>query len=240
MIVILTGAGISRESGLPTFRGVDGLWEKARIEEVATSSALRRDPARVYRFCNAMRAAILSPGVAPNPAHYALARLQAEAAGEVVLVTQNIDDLHERAGSEEVLHMHGEGLKARCRRCGFVLCWEKDLFGSEDCPECKARKALRPHIVLFDEEPLYMGEIRRALDLCGLFVSIGTSGSVYPAAGFVSLVRARGVRTLELNLEPSLNRGAFSEAFYGPASEIVPKFVNRVLSGKHAPNSGKV
>jgi NAD-dependent deacetylase len=239
MIVILTGAGISRESGIPTFRGVDGLWGKERIEEVATSSALHRHPARVYRFCNTMRAAILSPDVAPNPAHYALARLQAEASGEVVLVTQNIDDLHERAGSEQVLHMHGEGLKARCRRCGFVLRWERDLFGREDCPECGAGNALRPHIVFFDEEPLYMGEIRRALDLCELFVAIGTSGSVYPAAGFVSLVKARGAYTLELNLEPSLNRGAFSETVYGPASKTVPEFVNGVLSGRYARNSGK-
>ncbi|MDR0826611.1 MAG: NAD-dependent deacylase [Desulfovibrio sp.] len=232
MLLFLTGAGISRESGLATFRGADGLWEKERIEDIATREALRRDPERVYRFYDARRKDLLNPEVAPNPAHYALARLQEEGKEEMVLVTQNIDDLHERAGSEDVLHMHGELLKARCTRCGALSPQKTELSTRNVCPVCAARGALRPHVVLFNEEPVHMEEIFYALSRCRVFIAIGTSGNVYPAAGFVAEARSRGAHTLELNLEPSLSAGLFTEGRYGLASKIVPAFVQDLLTGQ--------
>lgn len=232
-IVILTGAGISRESGLSTFRDADGIWAQVRIEDVATPEAFARDPERVHAFYNTRRADLASGEVAPNAAHAALARLEAEWPGEVLLVTQNIDDLHERAGSRSLLHMHGELFKVRCGICETVLEWHGDLGLGDRCSECGTTGVLRPHVVWFGEMPLEMERIYAALDRCALFASIGTSGHVYPAAGFVSHVAAGGAaHTVELNLEPSEGASAFAEARYGPATEVVPAWVEDLLAGK--------
>lgn len=230
-IVILTGAGISKESGLDTFRDADGIWAKVDIEDVATPGGFARDRAKVHDFYNMRRRGLTDPGVEPNPAHAAVARLEAEYPGEVLVVTQNIDDLHERAGSRNLIHMHGELLKARCLACDDTLDWSADLTVADVCPACARPGDLRPHIVWFGEMPLEMERIYAALDGCGLFMSIGTSGNVYPAAGFVRHVGSRrGIHTVELNLEPSLGASAFAEAIYGPASERVPDYVDRILT----------
>ena len=229
-IVILTGAGISKESGIDTFRDAGGLWSQVRLEDVATPEAFARDPDRVQAFYNARRQRLADGGIEPNAAHRALARLEAEWPGEVLLVTQNIDDLHERAGSRNLLHMHGELLKARCGFCGEATEWRGDLGPSDTCMACGTIGKLRPHVVWFGEMPLHMDEIFAALDRCTLFVSIGTSGSVYPAAGFVDHVRAQGrARSLELNLEPSDGASRFAEAAYGPATRVVPAWVEGML-----------
>ena len=228
-IVILTGAGISRESGLATFRDADGIWATVRIEDVATPEAFRRDPARVQGFYNARRRQLLDPAVQPNPAHLALARLEREWPGDSLVVTQNIDDLHERAGTRQLLHMHGELLKARCTACGRVVPVTEDLTPDLACAGCDTVGSLRPHVVWFGEMPLYMPEIEAALAQADLFVSIGTSGNVYPAAGFVAEARRAGIRTIELNLEPSDGASLFDEARYGPAGTLVPAFVDELL-----------
>jgi len=230
-IVVLTGAGISKESGLSTFRDADGIWATVRIEDVATPDAFRRDPARVHDFYNRRRRALLDPAIQPNAAHAALARLEAEWPADVLVVTQNIDDLHERAGSHNVLHMHGELLKARCDRCGDARPWREDLGVALPCPACGRAGGMRPHVVWFGEMPFHMEEIGAALDRCSLFMSIGTSGAVYPAAGFVARVRERGfARTVELNLEPSEGATLFEESDYGAASVVVPRFVEDLLA----------
>ena len=227
-IVILTGAGISAESGVPTFRGPDGLWEGHRLEDVATPQAFRRNPDLVQRFYNARRAALTN--VQPNAAHRALARLDAAWPGDLLLVTQNVDDLHERGGSRRLRHMHGELLRAACTACGASRPWPGDLGPESACPQCH-RPALRPDIVWFGEMPYHMAEIDRAIAECDLFVSIGTSGAVYPAAGFVSQARAAGARTLEINLDPSAGTPMFDEARHGPAGTLVPAFVDALLAG---------
>ncbi|MGG5812100.1 Sir2 family NAD+-dependent deacetylase [Falsiroseomonas sp. CW058] len=229
-IVILTGAGISRESGLATFRDADGIWARIRIEDVATPEAFARDPAHVHAFYNARRAQLRDPAVQPNAAHLALAELERRWPGEVLLVTQNVDDLHGRAGSRKLLHMHGELMKARCARCEAVHPWTDDLSTGTPCPACGRAGGMRPHVVWFGEVPLGMDRIGAALDRCGLFLSIGTSGQVHPAAGFVAEVRGRA-RTVELNLEPSESRSRFDEAIHGPATEVVPRFVRDLLRG---------
>lgn len=224
-LVILTGAGISAESGLRTFRAADGLWEEHRVQDVATPEAFHRDPALVYRFYNERRRSLAS--VQPNAAHLALARLEREWPGELLLVTQNVDDLHDRAGSRKLLHMHGELLKARCLACGAVHDCPGDLNPDNRCPDC-GRGQVRPHIVWFGELPLGMDRIYRALDRCDLFLAIGTSGHVYPAAGFVAAV-GPDARTMELNLEPSRVASAFGESRTGKATELVPAFVEELL-----------
>ena len=230
-IVVLTGAGISKESGLDTFRNADGIWSKVRLEDVATPEAFARDPAKVHAFYNARRQGLLSGAVAPNAAHEALARLEAEWPGDVLLITQNIDDLHERAGSENPLHMHGELLKACCRACGAVNPWREDMTLESVCSSCAVPGGLRVHVVWFGELPFEMERIYEALTSCDLFVSIGTSGSVYPASGFVQEVRMAGrAHTVELNLEPSEGHSLFEERLYGPATTVVPDFVERVLT----------
>ena len=229
-IMALTGAGISAESGLGTFRGPDGLWQRFDPRRLATPEAFARDPDTVQAFYNARRSNLLT--ARPNAAHLALARLGRElaaAGGELVLVTQNIDDLHEQAGSDPVIHMHGELLKARCTRCAAVVPWRGDLGGSDPCPFCHAVPALRPHVVWFGEIPFGVPEIEQALASTDLFVAIGTSGSVYPAASLVMQARDAGVGTCELNLEPSDNASAFDEWHYGVASEIVPAWVEAIL-----------
>lgn len=226
-IVILTGAGVSAESGVPTFRGPDGLWEGHRVEDVATPEAFERDPVLVQRFYDARRAALAR--VEPNAAHHALARLDAEWPGDYLLVTQNVDDLHERGGSKRLLHMHGELKRALCTGCGAAPAWHGDLSGDPPCPRCGAQK-LRPDIVWFGEMPYHMDAIDTAIAACDLFVSIGTSGAVYPAAGFVDLARRAGARTLELNLDPSAGTPLFDEARHGRAGALVPAFVDKLLA----------
>ncbi|KAK7200761.1 NAD dependent deacetylase [Novymonas esmeraldas] len=231
-ITILTGAGISAESGIPTFRDSDGLWCNHRVEDVASPEGFLTDPALVQRFYNERRRHLLLDVVKPNRAHVALARLEKELTGvtKVVVVTQNIDNLHERAGSVNVLHMHGELLKARCRNTGAVLPWTRDIRHGEDrCPECGQLGTLRPHIVWFGEMPLHMEEIETALSETDLFVSIGTSGNVYPAAGFVQRAQFYGARTLELNLQESGTTTLFQESISGMAGDTVPAWVDRVL-----------
>ncbi|MEX0922302.1 MAG: NAD-dependent deacylase [Rhodovibrionaceae bacterium] len=229
-IVILTGAGISKESGLETFRDPDGIWTKVRIEDVATPEAFRRDPARVQAFYNDRRRGLLQ-GIAPNPAHLALARLERDWPGEVLLVTQNIDDLHERAGAKNLIHMHGEILKGLCLACDAVSPWRQDMDRASLCPACGTKGLLRPNVVWFGEMPFAMPRIFEALAGCDLFLSIGTSGNVYPAAGFVEEARAAGAKTLELNLEASAGATSFHEARRGPASVLVPAFVEELLGG---------
>ena len=233
-IVVLTGAGISRESGLHTFRDPDGIWSQVRLEDVATPEAFERDPVRVHDFYNTRRRALLSGDIGPNPAHFALAQLEAEWPGEVLLITQNVDNLHERAGSKNLIHMHGEILSARCLHCGVAGPWSADMNLETLCPACGQAGgklgALRVDVVWFGEMPMAMDRIQTALEACELFVSIGTSGSVYPAAGFVHELRMAGrAHTVELNLEPSEGHSLFAERHYGLASRIVPEFVDRVL-----------
>jgi NAD-dependent deacetylase len=229
MIVILTGAGISQESGIATFRDSGGLWENERIEDVATPGGFARNPEKVLDFYNARRKQLLSPEIKPNPAHEALARLERESPEPVLVITQNVDDLHERAGSRNLLHMHGELLKARCTSCRTVMQWEQDMFLEDNCPACGKSGTLRPHIVWFEEMPLYLDTIEQALGNCRTFVSIGTSGNVYPAAGFSMHARHSGAHVVELNLEPSLGAKVFHEGRYGRASEVVPAWVEEVL-----------
>ena len=225
-IVILTGAGISAESGIDTFRSAGGLWENHRVEDVATPEAFARDPHLVQRFYDMRRAAIQEK--LPNPAHFALARLDAEWKGGLLVVTQNVDDLHERAGSRRLLHMHGEHLKAWCTLCDIRHPWRGPLAGNPPCPSCGAR-ALRPDVVWFGEMPYRMGEIYAALREVDLFVSIGTSGAVYPAAGFVQNAIELGAQTLELNLEASQGSHMFHESRLGPASAVVTAWVEEIL-----------
>ncbi|MFM7345833.1 MAG: NAD-dependent deacylase [Tagaea sp.] len=228
-IVVLTGAGISKESGIDTFRDAGGLWSQVRIEDVATPSAFVRDPARVQAFYNARRQGLLDPKIAPNAAHAALARLETEWRDKVTIVTQNIDDLHERAGSKNLLHIHGELLKSRCFACGDKREIREDLTTTSVCPACGNDGTLRPHVVWFNELPLFMDEAIAAVQACAIFASIGTSGSVYPAAGLVEYARGAGARTIELNLEPSEGASNFGEKRYGPATELVPAFVAELL-----------
>jgi NAD-dependent deacetylase len=225
-LVILTGAGISAESGLRTFRAADGLWEDHRVEDVATPEGFARNPELVQRFYNERRRQLST--VAPNAAHEALARLEREWPGEVLVVTQNVDDLHERAGTRQLIHMHGELLRVRCLACHAVSTWAEEILAGSRCPVC-TRGGLRPHIVWFGELPLEMDRITRALARCGTFAAIGTSGHVYPAAGFVEMVPA-GTRTFELNTEASLISSAFRERRLGPASRTVPEWVEQLLT----------
>jgi NAD-dependent deacetylase len=226
-VVVLTGAGISAESGVPTFRDADGLWEGHRVEDVATPEAFAADPDTVQLFYDQRRASLAS--VQPNPAHRALAALEQVLGDELLVVTQNIDDLHERAGSKRVLHMHGELLKALCSGCGHRTECPGDLVFAPPCAGCGSE--LRPDVVWFGEIPYHMDEILDALVECEQFVSVGTSGAVYPAAGFVQQARAYGARTLELNLVPSEGSYFFHEARHGRASELVPAWVAELLGG---------
>lgn len=226
-IVILTGAGISAESGVETFRDKDGIWSKVDVAEVATPEGFAADPAKVHAFYNARRAGLA--GIKPNPAHFALAELEARHMGEFLLVTQNIDNLHEAAGSKAPLHMHGELAKALCGHCGTRAPWQGDMDVSTVCAHCGAAGGMRPGVVWFGEMPYQMEQIYSALAQCDLFISIGTSGNVYPAAGFVSEAHAAGAHTVELNLEPSEGASLFAEAVHGRAGDIVPAFVRDLL-----------
>ncbi len=225
-IVVLTGAGISAESGLATFRDSGGLWEGHAVEDVATPEAYRRDPETVQRFYDARRRGAAS--TEPNPAHRALARLEAELGPELLVVTQNVDDLHERAGTRNLIHMHGELRRARCTSCGARPEWDDDLVDGPPCPECGAA-TLRPDVVWFGELPYGLDAIEDAVVAADVFVSIGTSGNVYPAAGYVALAQQVGARTVELNLEPSDAYVPFDEIRTGLASHVVPAWVDEVL-----------
>ncbi|MBB4657955.1 NAD-dependent deacylase [Parvularcula dongshanensis] len=228
-LVVLTGAGVSADSGVDTFRTAGGLWDRYDWREVATPEGFAADPGKVHAFYNERRRAL--PGVRPNAAHAALAELEARLeanGGRLTLVTQNVDDLHERAGSRRVLHVHGELAKAACVACGTVSVWTADLGTEIPCPSCGVAGAMRPHVVWFGEMPRHLDEAEAALGEADLFVSIGTSGSVYPAAGLVAAARARGVDCTELNLEPSANARLFTEARYGRAAEIVPAFAKEM------------
>lgn len=226
-IVILTGAGVSAESGVATFRGPDGLWEGHRIEDVATPEAFRRDPALVHAFYDARRGKLTT--VEPNAAHHALAQLDAHWTGELLLVTQNVDDLHERAGSKRLLHMHGELKSGWCLACDRRFPWDGAMGQGACCPACGSAGSVRPDIVWFGEMPYEMERIEDALLRCDLFASIGTSGAVYPAAGFVQTARYCGAYCLEMNLEPSQGGMFFHESRMGQAGELVPAWVEELL-----------
>ena len=229
-IVVLTGAGISAESGIPTFRATDGLWEHHRVEDVATPEAFARNPKLVQDFYNKRRQTLQS--VKPNLAHEALAEFERQhrikPQNSFLLVTQNIDDLHERAGSKNLIHMHGELLKMRCQKCSKVADILQDLHVDDACPNCDAVSHLRPHIVWFGEMPLQMNVIDNALMQANLFVSIGTSGNVYPASGFVQRAKSSHAHCVELNLEPSQGDHFFDTTLYGKASQIVPQFFSNI------------
>jgi NAD-dependent deacetylase len=232
-IVVLTGAGISAESGVPTFRDSGGLWEGHSVEDVATPEGFERDPATVLRFYDARRRAAAS--ALPNAAHRALSRLEGALGDSLLVVTQNVDDLHERAGSRNLVHMHGELRRALCAVCGARPQWDGDLDGRPPCPECGERM-LRPDVVWFGELPYELDRIENAVVACDVFASIGTSGAVYPAAGYVALAAAFGARTVELNLEPTDAAVPFDEARIGRATEIVPVWVDEIVSGGSRPS----
>ena len=225
-IVVLTGAGISAESGLATFRDSGGLWANFRIEDVATPEAFATNPALVYQFYNLRRDELKNDQIQSNAAHVALAKLAQK--HDVLVVTQNVDNLHERAGTTNLIHMHGELHKVRCLNCNHIHYWVDDLDQTHRCDSCSAGQ-LRPHIVWFGEMPLQMERIEAELSTADLFMSIGTSGNVYPAAGFVRLAKSAGAQTIELNMEPSQGASFFDEAIYGPASQIVPAYVEELL-----------
>ena len=227
-IVILTGAGISAESGLGTFRDKGGLWAKFNPAELASPRAFAADPARVHEFYNMRRENCVASS--PNAAHLALARLERDHPGRVLIVTQNVDDLHGRAGSMNVLQMHGDLLQAKCAKCDVK--WRAALVMSKEdyCPGCGSQSC-RPDIVWFGESPYHMAAIRTAISACDLFVVIGSSGSVYPAAGFVTAARGLGIATLSINLEEPSKSAAFDQVMVGPATQMVPRWVDTMLTG---------
>jgi NAD-dependent deacetylase len=229
-IVVLTGAGVSAESGMGTFRDKDGIWTRHRLEDVATPEGFARNPQLVHEFYNARRRALRE--AQPNLAHHALARLEhslKKTGGELLLVTQNVDNLHEKAGSSSLLHMHGELSRVKCEACGVKGVWDDDLFTETECWRCGHTGALRPDVVWFGEVPYGMDSICDRLASCNLFASIGTSGEVYPAAGFVAEAHMAGAHTIELNLEPSANAGFFTEGRYGPATQVVDEWVTQLI-----------
>jgi NAD-dependent deacetylase len=226
-VFVLTGAGVSAESGLGTFRDAGGIWARFDPMKLATPEAFEAAPGAVHSFYDARRRNLI--GAEPNAAHVALARLAAGV--ELFLVTQNVDDLHERAGSPQVHHMHGELLKARCLGCGAVHGWRDDLAVTTACPACGRAGGMRPDVVWFGEIPYGLDAIDAALATADLFVAIGTSGAVYPAAGYVAVARDLGIRTVEINLAPSEVAGDFDERRYGPATAAVPAFVAELLGG---------
>ncbi|CAK9884707.1 MAG: NAD-dependent protein deacylase [Candidatus Erwinia impunctatus] len=228
-VVVLTGAGISAESGTSTFRAADGLWEHHKVDDVATPEGFTRDPQLVQAFYNARRRQLREGDIQPNAAHLALAELEQVLGDRLLLVTQNIDNLHKRAGSKNIIHMHGELLKVRCLVSGKVFAWSDDLLVDDRCQCCELPARLRPHIVWFGEQPLHMETISKALTEADFFIAIGTSGHVYPAAGFVHEAKMHGAHTVELNLEPGRTGWDFEEKKYGLASEVVPGYVMSLM-----------
>ncbi|MBV7315779.1 Sir2 family NAD+-dependent deacetylase [Shewanella sp. NIFS-20-20] len=230
-IVVLTGAGISAESGVKTFRDEDGLWESHHIEEVATPEGYAANPTLVEAFYNARWQQLIQGDIAANPAHIALALLEQHQDCELMLVTQNIDNLHERGGSKRVLHMHGELAKGRCPQSQQTFILNEILGPDNVCTCCIPAQKLRPHVVWFGEMPFGMDSIHQALAQCDLFIAIGTSGSVYPAAGFVDLANQVGALTLNINLAPRDDHSEFQYHWQGKASELVPQLVTDILAG---------
>lgn len=228
-IVVLTGAGISKESGLDTFRDTDGIWQRYSLEDVCTPEGFQRAPVMVHDFYNQRRRQLLEEKIRPNTAHEALARLEEEWPGKVTLVTQNIDNLHERAGNRRIFHMHGELLRVHCQACRASVATDQDITIDSVCAACGRKGRIRPDIVWFGEMPYHMNEIEGALADANLFVAVGTSGVIYPAAGFCILALRHGAQTVEINLEPSAQAGYFKTGFYGPATQQVPLFVSRIL-----------
>ncbi len=226
-IVVLTGAGISAESGIETFRAAEGLWANHHVDDVATLEGFARNPQLVYAFYNQRRRQLLTPEISPNAAHSALAKFEHEFGGEFLLVTQNVDNLHERAGSEKLIHMHGELLKMSCLNSKLIFDVSEDFDYDTQCRCCRSAGNLRPHVVWFGEMPLQMNRINRALENCDMFVAIGTSGNVYPASGFYQTAKIRKARTVELNLERT--GSSFDQHICGPATESVPQFFNSLL-----------
>ena len=229
-IVILTGAGLSAESGVATFRDKDGIWAKVDYLDVATPEGFARNPKLVQDFYNERRRGLA--GIEPNAAHLALAKLERQHAGSVTIITQNIDNLHEAAGAKNLIHMHGELARALCGDCGQSQPWTKDIALEEACPHCAATGTMRPDVVWFGEMPYHMERIGKLLLEADLFISIGTSGNVYPAAGFVAEARQVGAHTVELNLEPSQSSSLFDQTIHGPASKVVPQYVEKLLTGE--------
>ena len=226
-IVVLTGAGISAESGIETFRAAEGLWAKHRVDDVATPEGFARNPQLVYEFYNQRRRQLLTPEISPNAAHSALAKFEHEFDGEFLLVTQNVDNLHERAGSQNLIHMHGELLKMRCLNSKLVFDVSEDFDYDTHCRCCRSAGNLRPHVVWFGEMPLQMNRINSALENCDMFIAIGTSGNVYPASGFYQTAKIRKASTVELNLERT--GSSFDRQIRGPATECVPQFFESLL-----------
>mgnify|MGYP003342894679 FL=1 len=226
-IVVLTGAGISAESGIETFRAAEGLWANHRVDDVATPEGFARNPQLVYEFYNQRRRQLLTPEISPNAAHSALAKFEHEFDGEFLLVTQNVDNLHERAGSQNLIHMHGELLKTRCLNSKLVFDVSEDFDYDTHCRCCRSAGNLRPHVVWFGEMPLQMNRINSALENCDMFVAIGTSGNVYPASGFYQTAKIRKASTVELNLERT--GSSFDQHVSGPATECVPQFFESLL-----------
>lgn len=226
-IVVLTGAGISAESGIETFRAAEGLWANHHVDDVATLEGFARNPQLVYAFYNQRRRQLLTPEISPNAAHSALAKFEHEFGGEFLLVTQNVDNLHERAGSENLIHMHGELLKMSCLNSKLIFDVSEDFDYDTQCRCCRSAGNLRPHVVWFGEMPLQMNRINRALENCDMFVAIGTSGNVYPASGFYQTAKIRKARTVELNLERT--GSSFDQHICGPATESVPQFFKSLL-----------
>ena len=226
-IVVLTGAGISAESGIETFRAAEGLWANHRVDDVATPEGFARNPQLVYEFYNQRRRQLLTPEISPNAAHSALAKFEHEFDGEFLLVTQNVDNLHERAGSQNLIHMHGELLKMRCLNSKLVFDVSEDFDYDTHCRCCRSAGNLRPHVVWFGEMPLQMNRINSALENCDMFVAIGTSGNVYPASGFYQTAKIRKASTVELNLERT--GSSFDRHVRGPATECVPQFFGSLL-----------
>ena len=224
-VVVLTGAGVSAESGIKTFRDNNGLWEDHRVEDVATPEGFAANPDLVYQFYNERRAQLQSPAVTPNAAHKALAELEAALGEQFLLVTQNVDDLHERAGSERVLHMHGKLLSVRCCNSGKTIEWHESFDAHTECRCCFPGAQVRPDIVWFGEVPMYMDDIILALAKADVFIAVGTSGQVYPAANFVAMAADSGARTIEINLEPSQQNSLFDEKIVGEAGKVLPEFV---------------
>jgi NAD-dependent deacetylase len=226
-IVVLTGAGISAESGIETFRAAEGLWANHHVDDVATLEGFARNPQLVYEFYNQRRRQLLTPEISPNAAHSALAKFEHEFGGEFLLVTQNVDNLHERAGSENLIHMHGELLKMSCLNSKLIFDVSEDFDYDTQCRCCRSAGNLRPHVVWFGEMPLQMNRINRALENCDMFVAIGTSGNVYPASGFYQTAKIRKASTVELNLERT--GSSFDQHICGPATESVPQFFKNLL-----------
>lgn len=232
-IVVLTGAGISAESGVPVFRGPDGLWHGRRIEDVATHEALRRDLWGVNAFFNELRHFVKN--VQPNPAHLALRQLEESYGDAFLLVTQNVDPLHDRAGSKNLIHMHGELESILCENCGARSSFFTDAFTETPCPVCGLAGFLRPDIVLFNEMPYEMERIQQALLSCDLFIAVGTSGFVYPAAGFVDIALYAGAETIEVNLAETQRSPSFHERLTGPAGKTLPALIDTLIAKKAAP-----